>query len=783
MERYSRLSKLYLEYQKKRTLLTIFGVALASGVLFIILTLYFSNFINNRDRVRAESDYEMVFFPETEEQAAGIINEEFVKDAYVGVYYNTYLASEMDNALFINTKNPYRINNFFDKISVKYGVEGQINDALASYYLQGYAGDEVYIIFLLFLFLAVIFAVIGVGIIRNSIQLNTLEQVKDYGILRCVGATKGQLKSIIFMMGFIQEALGIVLGMLIGYPVAVVIGAVSGKKTGIHIVPVLFVLIAFIGDLYFVMKENSNIIKRMSPVEAVRGSFGMKNKKLKKRGRSIFGHIFGVEGEYAYKSLMGNKGRFFKSVATFTLGIAAFIMISVISGALNVFFDKITGQYGEYQLYYYNAVGGFSDISMSKSYMPPVNFLDRIGREPNVEDVKPMYIANLAVADYEKFYEKFDETYINETLGGEYIKQLSEMKQEDGMGRNVYDSRIGLVGYSDEELEKHEKLLVDGTLHVSDDGLVIVQEVRAYSYPDEDSDFSADNVVGKYCRQNNYNVGDTIDIVDFEKFNKMCAAKYNEYIKHTFDDETKKYEKLMEIYCECWNELVEEGAYKTYTIEGIIKYDIDKLDLPNMTAIVPLENYYAITGLREKDSNGIKYRVKGKLSADMEDSMMDMIIPQTYGSVCRESEYVYGTSFMYSLKNSIRYISLFIIFIVVMTSVNIINTSASNIHLRRSELAQLRAIGVSKKKLCYMVMLEGIITSIVANCFGCILGFGGLIPLQGVIAYMFKLELKFPVAAAIIGVVASTSILCGSVYFPIKRMSSGILNDLNAGGD
>ena len=49
MENYTKLSIKYLKFQKKRTILTILGVALASGILFVILTLYFSNFINTRD--------------------------------------------------------------------------------------------------------------------------------------------------------------------------------------------------------------------------------------------------------------------------------------------------------------------------------------------------------------------------------------------------------------------------------------------------------------------------------------------------------------------------------------------------------------------------------------------------------------------------------------------------------------------------------------------------------------------------------------------------------------
>ncbi|MCM1272657.1 MAG: ABC transporter permease [Clostridium sp.] len=788
MERYNQLSKLYLKYQKKRTMLTILGVALAAGALFVILTLYFSNFINNRDRVREQANYEIVMFPETEEQVTGIINQEFVKDAYIGDYYAAYKnGSYIKNALFINTKNPYRMNQYLDTLTAEYGIEGKINDTLASYYLQGYAGDTVYITLILFLFLSVIFAIIGVGIIRNSIQLNTLEQVKDYGILRCIGATRGQLKTIIFLMGFIQEISGVALGMLTGFLVAAIIGAVSNIKVGLHIVPVLFVLVAFIGDLYFVMKENSNIVKKISPVEAVRGNFNIKKKKLKKRRKSIFGVLFGVEGDYAYKSLMGNKSRFFKSVATFALGIAAFIMISVVSSSINDLLDRRMGQYGEYQFYCFNPVGREVDIENAKAGMPSYDVLERFASEPNVEDIQPMYIARIPVADYEALYSKYNDEYIKGTWSGSWIDELNlNEHSEEHMINKVYFSQINVLGYSREEFQKHEAFLVDGTLDVSDHGLIIERQKIAYPrYEEEDDDdqsLTPEDLYGKYYQENDYQVGDTINLVDFEKFNTMFSERWIEYATMDKDKKPEDF-SFSGLYYDCWNELVEEGAYETYTVEGIVEYDKEKLNLENITAIVPLENYYAMTGLGEKDSNGLKYKIKkgqGLTSETMDLLLSDDFLSDTNVYV---SSFAYDASSGVNLKKSIRYISMFILFIVVMTSVNIINTSASNLYLRRGELAQLRVIGVSKKKLCYIVMLEGIITSLLANLIGCVAGFAGLIPLRQAIITIFQIDLVYPVRAAVIGVIVSTLVLCGSIYFPVIRMSKGILNDLNAGGD
>lgn len=104
MENYTKLSIKYLKFQKKRTILTILGVALASGILFVILTLYFSNFINTRDALRKQADYEIVLLPEQNQDVSALLKQDFVKTAYRGKYYDYYSNSYIENAIYINVK-------------------------------------------------------------------------------------------------------------------------------------------------------------------------------------------------------------------------------------------------------------------------------------------------------------------------------------------------------------------------------------------------------------------------------------------------------------------------------------------------------------------------------------------------------------------------------------------------------------------------------------------------------------------------------------------------------
>lgn len=767
MKKYSELSKLYLKFQKKRTIVTIFGVSVAVAVLFAILTLYFSNFINERDELRAQEDYEIVFFPESPEQAAGIINDECVKSAYAGRYFARYSASYTEGALFINTKNPYRLDKYFKTLTSRYGVRGELNKELAAYYLQGDDGSGVYLGLLVFLFIAFIFAIVAVGIIRNSIQLNMQEQIKDYGILRCIGATRKQLNTIIYLMGFFQELAGIVIGMIMGFAAAFFIGKMSGIKVWLNIIPVLFVLVAFLGDLAAAMDEIGKMVKKLTPVEAVRGRMKLKRVKVKRRKGGIFGFIFGVEGEYAYKNLMANKGRFYKSIASFGLGTAAFIALSVIISALNVKVKEIERRYGDYQLYYYNSIGGYYDVDTARSDLPSYDALEALAKDSSVIDVKQMYVATLYIADYENYLMNYfdykDEWYW-------YTKSDMEKSiRTKTPGFVVFnETRFELYGCDEEEMKNYEELLVDGTLDVSDRGIILTEFVM------NDVNYSFGYGKGEY-RIHHYKVGDTIDIVDYKRLVELYKKKRNE---PGYVPSSPAYESFdFALYQDCITELIEQGAYITYTVEGIVKYNKDKIG--ELSAILPLDKYCAITGVSETDSSGIKLKVKKRLTENFFEkvNMVEMSLN------CFYSYYVQDMIQVRDIKKAILYVGFFTIFMLVISSVNIINTNAGNLYMRRQELAQLRVIGMSKRKLCRVVLLEGIITAIIANVIGCISGFLCLFPLRLTFELLFDMEISFPVIGAVVGLVISIIVLCGSVYFPIKRMSNGVLDNLNAGGD
>ena len=725
MENYTKLSIKYLKFQKKRTILTILGVALASGILFVILTLYFSNFINTRDALRKQADYEIVLLPEQNQDVSALLKQDFVKTAYRGKYYDYYSNSYIENAIYINVKNPYRLDANVETIEQTYGVKAQLNQQLASYYLQGDTGNDTYIILLMFLLLSFVIAVIGVGIIRTTIQLNTMEQIKDYGILRCIGATQGQLKSVIFRMGCMQELLGILGGVVIGFPIAYLVGLSMNIKVRPHVLPFLYVLIVFIGDLFFVMDENGKLVKKISPIEAVREQTSG-TRKVKARKQSIFGKIFGVQGDYAYKNLMSNKRRFLKTIATFALSIAAFITIATIFTSFVQMQKQIAPSYGEYQVYFFNEANDEETVDAVKSVLPNEETLTDIAQNKEVTDVKAVYAASMEVVDCEEFRSHFTENFQKETMQGEVIERLKDSEKYKDKASPA--DRVSVIGYGEDEYQEYASYLVEGTLDVDENGIVFVQNIEATLQ--EEVEYPATD----------YKLGDTIELK--------------------------------------WG-----NEKKTYEIQGIVRIDKDKLQSKGFVkCIVPLANYFRMTGLEKSDSTGVKCKLRSdNISASLTSKLVN-VLDNSMGDYSYPDAIYSGALFSTSIS-AIKYILAFVIVILCVSSLNIINTTASNLYLRRQEFAQLRAIGVSVRELRKMVMLEGVISVICANVVGDVLGFAVMMPLAKAALVLFMVKLTFPIIGAVIGFVLSVLVMCGSIYIPMKRMSNRIADDLNATGD
>ena len=132
MKHYRELAFRYLKMNRRRSVVTILGVAVSVTILYILLNLGWSALLKYRENVRAKKDYEIILFTETKEQIEEIMADSRVKSAYVGSYYDDDRDDPVQyaNALYINTTNPYRMDSVKQALVQKYGIDGIMNEEL-----------------------------------------------------------------------------------------------------------------------------------------------------------------------------------------------------------------------------------------------------------------------------------------------------------------------------------------------------------------------------------------------------------------------------------------------------------------------------------------------------------------------------------------------------------------------------------------------------------------------------------------------------------------------------
>lgn len=809
MQNYKQLAFRYLKLNKRRSIVTILGVAVATMVLYLMLNMGWSAILNQRKVEREKQDYEIVLLTETSEQIEQIMKDPRVKSAKTGDYYeyDYYNPVTFKNALYINTTNPYRLDSYLEYFKTTYQVEGYLNDILAATYLQGFEGNLIYILILLALLVSFLFAIFGVGIVRSSIQMSTLEQIKDYGNLRCIGASKGQLKEIVYLEGAVLEVIGIAFGIIFGSLISLVIGYRISWEAGFHIVPAVPIVIAFLGDWYFAMEENCKVIVNLTPVSAIRGEYRIRKEKIKIRKRSIFGKWFGIEGDYAYKSIMRNKGRFYRTVAALSICIAAFMTVAGLLTSIWSIKNKEEQEFGYYQIYFENELTPTKTISETQSGLPNMEILKKISELDGMTESKRIYNAMLLPANMDKHYSHYTKNYLDylDDMGANTYYTGDETNEEFRYVLQAY-GRISCYGYDETDYERYQDALVEGTLDVSENGIVIFKNAEI-SF--DDGEHLTDQE--KNIEIMDYKLGDTIEIVNMEKFRKMMEVELEdlekeyekekkeleeaiatggeikeEYAKdplvdpHYFLETEFKHNKRYQKMIECRGKLIDAGEFKTYTIEGIVSGNVIHETVSDFTIILPLEKYYEVTGTDETMSTGMQYHFD-KFPLEKYENIFASI-PFEYE--CFGSSYSDFLALFTSMERVGYGVLLVILFIVTMTTFNVINTTAGNLHSRRKELAQLRVLGVSKDRLMKMVMLEGVIETIVANVIGIILG---VVISYGVfrvtLTLLFGVKYHFPFAATLVAFLVTTGILCGSVYYSLKGLKQDVAGDLATGGD
>ncbi|MGN1029963.1 MAG: ABC transporter permease, partial [Bacilli bacterium] len=342
--------------------------------------------------------------------------------------------------------------------------------------------------------------------IKNSFDISITEKIKQYGMLRSIGATKKQIKKNVFYEATILGIIGIPIGLLCGFLASYILVLVSnyflnemlseglGLRFDFSWIAVLVSVILGIVTIYFSALRSAKRAAKISPIDSIRNSADIKINAKKVKSPKIIKKLFGMGGEISFKNLKRNRRKYRTTVVSIVVSVFVFIALSYF---MNLAFEAIKHQFN------------VSEYTLSLSIF--------------VGDDEKTYNQVLGTTKLESIeeYSVFRQCVASKTN----LKYSDEYKKITSNGGDFSDDNetIEIVTVGNEEYRRFSKKLGIKYDDVKNKGILI--DYITISAYDEKNDKSIYNTV----RATDCNIGDSIEVViDDQKFSTNVGFITNE---------------------------------------------------------------------------------------------------------------------------------------------------------------------------------------------------------------------------------------------------------------
>lgn len=302
--------------------------------------------------------------------------------------------------------------------------------------------SSIFIIAILLLF--IMFT--GYLLIYNVFYISAIKDIQSYGLLKALGTTEKQLKSIIYKKAKRLAVYGILIGAIIGvllsyYCLPALISKFSGDSAKIAywsfypLIPVGAMLFSFITVLISA-KKPAKVVGKITAIEAIK-YMSSKGKSIKINTKKEIKNK-SVISSMAYRNVFSNKKRARIVFLSLVLGLTTFMCITTLIKSMDV--DKYVDSMQD------------GDISIENDYVKNEN-----GEHVKGENLTPDLISNIKEIDgvenvYKQSRYEYKIDYTNEF--DNYAKWLTDnFKFSKNEVKNTFKGG-NLVGINPEMLEK-----------------------------------------------------------------------------------------------------------------------------------------------------------------------------------------------------------------------------------------------------------------------------------------------------------------------------------------
>ncbi|AEB74984.1 ABC transporter permease [Clostridium botulinum] len=588
-----------------------------------------------------------------------------------------------------------------------------------------------------------IIIVCTVAVIYNAFNISVAERINEFGILRSIGATPKKIRRLVFKEAFIMGSIAIPIGILAGYlGIYTTIYFLSKLKNfifdstlNIRFYPQIIVVSTILGIITILLSVLGPAISasRVSPIDAIKNSSNIKKEKYKRRRAYLIKIIFGIEGAVAYKNIRRNNKRFLITIFSLVISVVMFITFT---SYINVF--ENTSQNIIEDINFHGAI-----FTQSKNARISNEFINELKGRKDLKEVGTIIDDESSLCIEEKF--------INE-------KYYEKMGKEKPKGVKIGDKRyLNICGakycaWDNIALNEAKKYIIDGKIDensLNNGGVLLI---------DTNKNTNKANNKKIIDRVLNYKVGDEIKIPKIKNILDNNAV-YNSSMMVN----SKNIDKEV-------IDAINNNRFITVKVVGILSRDVfDLTSTGEQSSLIFSKNGFS-KEFGDYSINKLVFKYKDKVARENIQGYLE--------ERCKELSlnYMDVYSLTENMNNVNRQISIFIYgFITLITFigiVNIINTITIGLLLRKSEFATMLSIGMSRKQLGKMIMLEGILHGIIASIIGSAISYGLFNMMLRAQSKYMDAHVKFPISIFIIACIGTIVITLIASLIPLRKIKN-----------
>ncbi|MBQ8912869.1 MAG: ABC transporter permease, partial [Lachnospiraceae bacterium] len=276
----------------------------------------------------------------------------------------------------------------------------------------------------------IIIIVTSVFCIKNSFDISITEKIREYGMLRSVGATKKQIRKNVMYEALILGLIGIPLGILCGELASFILIKVSNLlmmdelfgNTGFLVFSpsvIAIVISIMLGAITIYLSAFRSAFKasRVSPIVSIRNSGDIKVKAKKLKSPKPIKKIFGMGGEISYKNLKRNKKKYRTTIISITVSVIIFVALS---SFMKMAFNLVRHQVDirEYDV----SVNIYTHYSSGNQFTDDKEIYEKLYSTSNFDNIKEcafyrettLHDSSLKYSDKYKELMRYDEWYDGE---------------------------------------------------------------------------------------------------------------------------------------------------------------------------------------------------------------------------------------------------------------------------------------------------------------------------------------------------------------------------------